>query len=128
MPKIKIVAFQAEIFHGALNYAKERHPNEILLLLRGKIQDETLKVEEFVVPPFAVGGEGFASFSHWFLPYDPSIIGTLHSHPSGSLKPSIEDLNHFYGQIMVILAYPYESESNAAVYNRNCKPLKIEIE
>jgi proteasome lid subunit RPN8/RPN11 len=128
MSKIKIVVFQAEIFNGVLNYAMERHPNEIFLLLRGKISGQILRVKEFVIPPFAIEGEGFASFSPWFLPYDPSIVGTLHSHPSGSLKPSAEDLNHFYGEIMVILAYPYESENDAAAYTRSFKSVKIEIE
>ena len=47
--------------------------------------------------------KGSSHFNPYFLPIDFSIIGTVHSHPSGVLKPSIADLNHGYGKIMLIM-------------------------
>jgi proteasome lid subunit RPN8/RPN11 len=61
------------------------------------------------------------------LPIDFSIIGVAHSHPSGALKPSTTDLNKFYGRIMVIIAYPYQTQQDIAVFNREGKPLKYEV-
>jgi proteasome lid subunit RPN8/RPN11 len=49
---------------------------------------------------------------------DFSLVGTLHSHPSGSLMPSVTDLNHFFGNVLMIVGYPYADEENVAVYNR----------
>ena len=94
MQPLRSVGFPSDMLEGLLEYAREMHPREIFLLMRGRQVDDTLKVEEFLLPPFAVHAVGFSSFSPWFLPLDPSIVGTVHSHPSGSLQPSVEDLNH----------------------------------
>ncbi|RLI26369.1 MAG: peptidase [Candidatus Hecatellales archaeon] len=125
MEKLRGVGFPAEVLEGLLAYARHMHPREILLLLRGKISEGILWIKEFLIPPFAVHSEGFSSFSPWFLPLDPSIAGTVHSHPSGSLKPSVEDLNHFYGRVMVIVAHPYHSESDTAAYSKDGRRLPV---
>jgi len=127
MAKIRGVDFPSDIFEGLLAFARHMHPQEALLLLRGKISAESLRVEEFLIPPFAVQSEDFASFSPWFLPLDPSILGTVHSHPSGSLKPSTEDFNHFYGRVMVIVAYPYHSKNNVAAYDKDGRSLPVRL-
>ena len=65
---------------------------------------------------------GFSGFSSFLLPMDLSVIGISHSHPSGALRPSIHDLNHFYGKThQVIAAYPYESYNNIGVFNSRDK-------
>jgi len=61
------------------------------------------------------------------LPIDLSIIGTAHSHPSGVLKPSITDLNKFYGRIMIIAAYPYRTEKDLAVFDGEGKRIGYKI-
>jgi len=48
---------------------------------------------------------------------DFSVMGTAHSHPSVVLRPSVEDLNHFYGRIMVIAVFSYETEQGIAVFD-----------
>ena len=104
-----------------------QHPREGILLLRGAINKSEASVREVVIPPFAIRGYGYSAFPLHTLPIDLSIMGTVHSHPSGILQPSIEDLNHFYGRIMVITAYPYNSEEHIAIYNRNGKLLEYKI-
>ncbi len=61
------------------------------------------------------------------LPMDLSVMGVSHSHPSGSLKPSIHDLNHFYGRIMVITAYPFQSYDNIGVFNSHGESIPHEV-
>lgn len=100
-----------------MELARGRHPREVVLLLRGRVRGESVELEDFLVPPLAVSGRGFAELPVHLLPIDFSIIGTAHSHPSESLAPSPEDLNHFYGLIMMILAHPY-IPSSSAVFNR----------
>jgi len=58
---------------------------------------------------------------------DFSIIGTAHSHPSGSLKPSVEDQNHSIGKIIVIVAFPYQGKESVAVYNREGEKISLEV-
>ena len=52
------------------------------------------------------------------LPLDTSILGIAHSHPNGVLRPSLEDLNHYYGRLMIIVGPPYESEKDVALFDR----------
>jgi len=88
-------------------FAKEHHPREIILILRGKKRKERIVVSEALIPPFPTFGKGFSSFSLAMMPMDLKVIGTAHSHPSGSPHPSTEDLNHMIGRVIVIIAYPY---------------------
>ncbi|TLY09968.1 MAG: hypothetical protein E6K85_04805 [Thaumarchaeota archaeon] len=60
------------------------------------------------------------------LPYTIPNVGTAHSHPSGSNRPSLEDLNHFSGYVSIIIAHPYEDETIGA-YDRNGNMLEIKI-
>lgn len=106
---------------------KIQHPREGILLLRGITDKDEIRVKEVVIPPFAVHGNGFSNFPLHALPFDMSIVGTAHSHPSGVLQPSIEDLNHFYSRIMVITGYPYDSEDQIVIYDREGKAAKYEI-
>jgi proteasome lid subunit RPN8/RPN11 len=61
------------------------------------------------------------------LPMDFSIIGTVHSHPSGNLTPSHTDLNHVFGIVLMIVGFPFADERNAAVYNRSGEKLPLQI-
>jgi len=125
--KITGVYLTREVVEALLTAAKEAHPREFLLLLRGKVKGDKLFVEELVVPPLATYGLGFASFNPYLLPLDPSIIGVAHSHPSGLAKPSLEDLDHFMGYVVVIVAYPYASPSDIHAYLANGIEVGFEV-
>ena len=120
------VQIRRDVLRSILAWAGERHPNEIILLLRGKVEKEVARVDEFLFPPYASGGRGFAHFPVHMLPIDFSVIGTVHSHPSGSPRPSPTDLNKFYGKVMMILGYPYREDCVRA-YDSRGEPLKIEL-
>ena len=120
------VQIRGDVLRSILAWAGERHPNEIILLLRGKVEKEVARVDEFLFPPFASGGRSFAQFPTHMLPIDFSVIGTVHSHPSGSPRPSPTDLNKFYGKVMMILGYPYRVDCVRA-YDSRGEPLKIEV-
>ena len=114
------------VLRSMLAWAGERHPNEIVLLLRGHVDNDVARIDEFLFPPHASGGRGFTQFPAHMLPIDFSIIGTAHSHPAGSHRPSPTDLNKFYGKVMMILAYPYR-EDCVGVYDRQEEPLGVEL-
>ena len=61
------------------------------------------------------------------IPFDLSYIGIAHSHPSGNASPSSEDLNHFFGRIMMIAGAPY-FENMLRVYNNKGEKIPLEIE
>ena len=95
---------------GILSYCKMNHPNEGLLILKGKSKKGNVTIDGLVVPPFSESGPTFAGFPHSFLPFDFSYVGTVHSHPSGSAKPSITDLHNFFGLVSLFVKSPYEDD------------------
>ena len=112
---------------GIISYSRGLHPNEAILILRGKSTREKVIVDGLAIPPFASSGPYYSGFSDFFLPFDSSYVGTAHSHPSRSNRPSLEDLNSgFYGTVSIIIAYPYEEDTMAA-YDRDGNKLEIKI-
>ena len=67
--------------------AKTLYPRESFLLLRGKKKKGIIRVSDLVMAPFTVHGLNSAHFNPYMLPADFSLIGTVHSHPSGSPQP-----------------------------------------
>lgn len=123
----KEVYVNCSVVDSILSYAQMFHPRESILLLKGKEKKHKLVVTEVQIPPLATHGSSFSAFPLSRLPIDFSVIGVAHSHPSGALRPSIKDLNKFYGRIMLITAYPYESEKDIIVLDREGKPLKYTV-
>ena len=113
----KRVYLERKVVDRLLSYCRSVHPDEGILLLRGRVKKDRIIVSEVVIPPFALHAESFSSFLPHMLPIDFSIVGAAHAHPSGVVKPSLEDLNNFYGRIMVIVGYPYESEADIGVFD-----------
>jgi len=122
-----IVRFEKSVADSILSYSLDAYPREGILLLRGKANKNGILISEVVIPPLATHGRGFSGFSSMMLPMDLSVIGVSHSHPSGALHPSIHDLNHFYGRIMVIAAYPFESYDHIGVFNSRGDKLYHEV-
>lgn len=119
---IESVVVGREALEVFLEMCRQVFPRENIMLIRGKVKGGRAEIKEFLIPPFSTYGEGFSSFPTYMLPFDLSIIGIAHSHPSGNNRPSNEDLNNFYGRLMLIAAHPYEVKDVAAY---NSKGIKI---
>jgi len=104
------VSLKQETRDGILSYCKMSHPDEGILILRGKSEHGNVLVDALVIPPFSETGADFAGFPHNPLPLDPSYVGIVHSHPVGSAEPSLTDLNNFFGLVSIIVKSPYEDE------------------
>lgn len=122
-----VVSVNRKLLTVVLEGARQLHPREIILLLRGKKKENLIEISDLLIPPLATHGMGFTSFPLHMLPMDFSIVGTVHSHPSGNLAPSTTDLNHFFGTILMIVASPHKDEGNIAVYNRQGKKLILQV-
>ena len=120
------VILQKEVLDSILSYCQMKHPNEGILILKGKSKNGEINIDGLVIPPFNYTGPTFAGFPHSFLPFDMSYVGIVHSHPSGSAEPSVTDLNNFFGLVSLIVKSPYTDESIFAWdSNGNAIPLSI---
>ena len=121
------ILLQKTVLDSIISFCKMKHPNEGILILKGKSKNGTITIDGLAIPPFNFTGPTFAGFPHSFLPFDNSYIGIIHSHPSGSAEPSVTDLNNFFGLVSLIIKFPYEDDSIFAWdSNGNSIPLNID--
>ncbi len=121
------VLIDKKLLQTVLEGARRLYPKEMVLLLRGKKKKNLVNISEVVVPPLATYGSRFANIPLHMLPIDFSIVGTVHSHPSGKLIPSTTDLNHVFGTVLMIVGFPYKDEKNVAVYSHTGEKLTFKI-
>ena len=127
MAKTLTVSMSKELLDSIFEGAKRLYPKETILLLRGKKKKDVIQITDLVVPPLATYGHGFANLPLHMLPLDFSLVGMVHSHPSGNLTASDVDFNHFFGRIMMIVGYPYDSQQDIVVYNCYGEKLPVSI-
>lgn len=123
----RTITMTIQVRNGILTYCKMNHPNEGILILRGKAKKGNIFINGLVIPPFFHTGPTFAGFPHSFLPFDPSYVGTVHSHPNGIAKPSVTDLHNFFGFVTMIVQSPYEDDDIFA-YDRDGNLLELSID
>ena len=121
------VSIPRDLLDTILAGAKQLYPRESFLLLRGKKNKNVITISDLLIAPFAVHGRGFASYPTHMLPMDFSIVGTVHSHPSGNTQPSSVDLNHLFGRVLMIVGYPYIDERFVAVYGSDGEKLALNV-
>jgi proteasome lid subunit RPN8/RPN11 len=121
------VQLPSEILDAIYAGAKQLYPRESFLILRGKKKKGIIRITDLVLAPFASHGENSVHFNTYMLAGDFSLVGTVHSHPSGNIHPSHVDLNYFFGRILMIVGPPFEGLSCIAVYDSNGDPLPLEI-
>ena len=120
------VSLKKDALDGILSYCKMKHPNECILILKGKSKNRHIVIDSLVIPPFSETGPTFAGFPNSFLPLDFSYVGIVHSHPVGSAEPSLEDLNNFFGLVSLIVKSPYDDEDVFA-WDREGNPVPLTI-
>jgi len=103
--------------------ARNVYPNEFISMLGKNKENE---INELVVFP-AVYGRNFSSIRTDLIPFDRSIIGTIHSHPNRNNNPSQGDLKVFsaLGEIHLIICWPFNLD-NIKSFNRQGKEINSE--
>lgn len=91
-----------------LEASKSQYPEEFGAILRAKKG----VIHELILLPGTVAGERSALFKLHMLPIDFTVVGTVHSHPSGAIFPSGADLDLFqrFGWIHIITGSPFEDD------------------
>ncbi len=114
---IAMLFLTRQLVESILSFSKEKHPDEMLLLLRGKKKGNDILLYQAVFPQFAYSNWHSATYNPLHLPIDFTILATAHSHPSGVKLPSQVDLLHPYGKFMLISGFPYENADDIAAFD-----------
>ena len=105
--------------------ARNTYPDEFIALI-GDGGGNGI-IDELVVLP-STYGRTFSSIRIDLLPFDRSVLGSVHSHPSPNATPSDADLRVFKktGEIHLIIGYPFNLESVNA-FNAAGKQLELDV-
>ncbi|MBM3903869.1 MAG: peptidase [Thaumarchaeota archaeon] len=122
------VFLKKEAHDSILSYCKMKHPNEAILILKGKSKKGLITIDGLSIPPFSYSDQTFAGFPQSFLPLDLSYVGTAHSHPSGSAEPSVTDLHNFFGLVSIIVQSPYENDTDIFAWDSQGNQIPIIFE
>ena len=120
-----VVGIADETLEFILETCADSHPNEFMGLLRAEeVSSPRLRfdgqkpgsgrvITDVLIIPGTKSGEAMASLREEMIPTNAGGVGTVHSHPSGSTRPSEEDLRTFgrKGVRHIIVGGPYDRDS-----------------
>ncbi len=120
----KVEAIARKTLRMILEASRDIYPREFGAILRA----EEGVITELLLIPGTVSGNRHAIFRFYMMPTDFSVVGTVHSHPSGVCEPSDEDralFSHF-GGVHIIAGPPFTETSWTAWSNKGERyPLKV---
>ena len=109
-----VIGIAGDTLAFALESAQDTHPNEYMGMLRGTqageldLDEEGIVITDILVIPGTESDPFSATVKEWVKPNDTAAVGSVHSHPSGTLRPSNADLSTFgKGEVHIILGAPY---------------------
>lgn len=110
----KIIGIARETLKFIINVSKSSYPKEFAGMLYA---DDN--VITGVDVPVTQSSNVSAVMNLFMLPVNPHLVGSVHSHPSGDINPSTEDIKMFMqnGDYHIIVGYPYNMKSWSC-YNR----------
>lgn len=104
-PSAEIRSIRLSVIEAIMQASSNTHPNEFAAALRAN-GDE---IVELAIFPGTVRNFHSATFNYHSVLGDFMSVGTVHSHPSGVVMPSRQDLRMFnaVGRVHIIAGYPY---------------------
>lgn len=116
------VRVDREVLESAIYYSKESYPNEFLAFFDGEIKDKVLYITGLIFLP-GERSERSAIIHTELIPINTKYMGSVHSHPGPSARPSDADLMTFsrHGYFHMIVCLPYSLETFKA-YDRYGQP------
>lgn len=122
--RANVNAIRRRTLRMILEASKSSYPNEFGGLMRARKG----VINELVLLPGTESGERAALFKLHMLPIDFTVVGTVHSHPSGEIYPSEADLELFrrFGFVHIIAGRPFDARSWRA-FDFLGEPRKLDV-
>jgi proteasome lid subunit RPN8/RPN11 len=121
---VPVTMIKRSVLELIMAAARENYPNE----WSGQLRAREGVVHEITMLPGTRVGRDSALVNLWMLPIDFSVVGSVHSHPSGNVNPSGADLEFFgkFGSVHIIAGVPYSLRSWRA-YDGDGEPMDLEV-
>ena len=106
------VRVDREVLESVLYYSKKSYPNEFLAFFDGEIKDKILYITGLIFLPGETCETGAVIHTE-MIPMNTKYMGSVHSHPGPSARPSDADLMTFsrHGYFHMIVCLPYSLET-----------------
>ncbi|MFX0022527.1 MAG: Mov34/MPN/PAD-1 family protein [Candidatus Hermodarchaeota archaeon] len=119
-----IIKIKKELLVGFLDLCRAHHPKEFL----GILKMEKNVFTEFILPPGAISSRNTSVFFPGRIPINRDYQGTIHSHPSGNVIPSLQDLNSVFkdNRYHFIAGFPY-TLNHIKCYDKNGMELQFKV-
>jgi proteasome lid subunit RPN8/RPN11 len=126
-PKFSRISIKQSVVDNIIDFAKANYPHEFIAILSGQAKDEKLTINSLIYQPYNSSEK--SSWVRINIPSMSNVIGSVHSHPSSSLKPSNADLQFFNknGVVHMIIGYPYRPQ-DIACYDSSGNRQNFEID
>jgi len=128
-----VVGIAAETLSFLLDAARDTYPNEYMGLLRGEkasefgLAEDGLVVTDVLVIPGTRSNPVSATMQTHMVPNDNRAVGSVHSHPSGVIRPSSADLASFgRGRVHIIMGAPFGPDDWKA-FDRDGEPRDLSV-
>lgn len=110
----EVLGIAGDTLSFALNAAEQTHPREYMGFLRTEragdlgLDREGRVITDVLVVPGTVSDRSSARVNSMMKHNAPNAVGSVHSHPSGVLRPSGTDRGTFRrGDVHIIIGTPY---------------------
>ena len=101
------IRVKREVLDAISEFAKNAHPKEFIMFFQGKVKDNALNINSLYYLEYFASEDSAMPVIR--LPLFSDIVGSVHSHPGPSNRPSRADLQFFqkHGMFHMIIRYPY---------------------
>ena len=121
------VIIDKEVVDNIVELAQQTLPKEFVAFLEGKVKNKVLTVKGLFYQEY------IANPSYTVYKFNPptasNFVGSVHSHPGASNRPSRADLRSFSknGMVHLIIRMPYRQE-NIQAYDKLGNPIGFEVD
>lgn len=129
----EVLGIAGETLSFVLNAASETHPREYMGYLRVEdahtvgLDRDGQVITDVLVIPGTISDSTSATVRSNMKPNAPGSVGSVHSHPSGALRPSDADLGMFRsGRVHIIVGHPY-GWNDWRAFDREGNPTTLEV-
>ncbi len=129
----EILGIARDTLQFALEASEETHPNEYMGFLRAEdarkfdLDKRGQVITDVLIIPGTESDPTSATVQSNMVPNDIRAVGSVHSHPSGALRPSQADLKTFHkGNVHIIIGAPY-GWSDWRAFDSSGKPRSLDV-